>query len=193
MKGDPSRLARAARLLLPAVLLAAAGWTIHAELRGFRFHDLRASGAALPRGALGAAAAIAAVDYLLLSAYDVLGLRYAGRALPYPRVLFTSFVSYAFGNNVGFALLSSSSVRYRLYSQWGLSGVEIGKVVGFTAITLWVGLLPLGGAALLAGAPVPLAPWAARGIGAAALAVTAAWLAYWITARRPRRALPDAQ
>ena len=39
-----------------------------------------------------------------------------GKKLPYRRVLFTSFLSYAISNNVGHAWLSGGSMRYRLYS-----------------------------------------------------------------------------
>jgi phosphatidylglycerol lysyltransferase len=171
-----ARVSRIAAGLLPPLLLGAAAWSLHAELRGFHFRDVERGLSALPVSALAAAAAITLADYLLLGAYDLLALRYAGRRLPYGRVAFTSFIAYAFGNNVGFALLSSSSVRFRLYSQWGLSPAEIAKVVGFTAAQLWAGLFPLLGVALLTGAPVPLPPGVARALGVAALGVTAAYL-----------------
>jgi phosphatidylglycerol lysyltransferase len=172
-----ARVSRIAAGLLPPLLLGAAAWSLHAELRGFHFRDVERGLSALPASAIAAAAAITLADYLLLGAYDLLALRYAGRRLPYGRVAFTSFIAYAFGNNVGFALLSSSSVRLRLYSQWGLTPAEIAKVVGFTAAQLWAGLFPLLGLALLTGAPVPLPPGVARVLGVAALGVTAAYLA----------------
>ncbi len=171
-----ARLTRIAAGLLPPLLLAAAAWALHGELRGFHLRDVRHGLAALPGAALAAAAAITLLDYLLLGTYDLLALRYAGTKLPYPRVAFTSFIAYAFGNNVGFGLLTSGSVRFRLYSQWGLTGTEIAKVVGFTAAQLWAGLLPLLGYGLLAGAPVPLPAPVARVLGVLALAVTAAYL-----------------
>ncbi|MFY3744804.1 bifunctional lysylphosphatidylglycerol flippase/synthetase MprF [Anaeromyxobacter sp. Red801] len=169
-------LRRAALVLLPVALLGAAAWTLHAELRGLHLHQVERELSALPAALLALAAGLTALDYLLLSAYDVLALRYAGRRLPYTRVVFTSFVSYAFGNNVGFALLSSGSVRFRLYSQWGLSALEITRVVAFTAAQLWAGLLPIAGVALLSGLPVPLPGWAAHALGAAALAITASYV-----------------
>jgi phosphatidylglycerol lysyltransferase len=177
---------RAVAIALPPVLLAVAGWVIHRELAGVHVHDLQRAVGAVPRSAAALALAATALDYLLLTLYDVLALRHAGRALPYPRVALTSFVAYAFGNNVGLSLLSSSSVRLRLYSQWGLSGPEVAQVVAFTAAQLWAGLLPLVGAALLLGAPVPLPPAAARAVGVAALGLAAAYL---VAAARVRREL----
>jgi phosphatidylglycerol lysyltransferase len=180
------KASRIAAVVLPPVLLAAAGFVIHRELRGFHVRDLEVAISELPRTAVWLASVATALDYLLLSGYDVLALRYAGRKLPYPRVLLTSFVAYAFGNNVGFALLSSGSVRYRLYSQWGLSAPEVTRVVAFTAAQLWAGLLPLAGVALLLGERVPLPGPVARAAGAAALAVT---VAYVVLAARSRREL----
>ncbi|BDG05893.1 bifunctional lysylphosphatidylglycerol flippase/synthetase MprF [Anaeromyxobacter oryzae] len=161
---------------IPVALLAAAAWTLHVELQGTTLRQVERELDALPRAAVWLAAAVTVLDYLLLSGYDLLALRYAGRSLPYPRVVFTSFVAYAFGNNVGFALLSSGSVRYRLYSQWGLSAEEIARVVAFTAGQLWAGLLPIAGIALLSGVPVPLPGWAARGLGLLALLLAAGYL-----------------
>jgi phosphatidylglycerol lysyltransferase len=167
---------RALSLALPVVLLLAGGWAIDRELQGLSWHEVSAAVEAVPRLALLVAVLLTAADYLLLSAYDVLGLRYAGRELPFPRVALTAFTSYALGNSIGLAFLSSSSVRYRLYSQWGLSTVEVARVVAFTAVTLWLGLLPLAGAGLLVGTPVPMPRGAAVALGGAALAATAAYL-----------------
>jgi len=176
MESVRSTVGRVIVLALPVVLLAAAVYTIHRELAGFTIADLGAAVRELPAVALALSVIVSAADYLLLGGYDLLALRYAGRSLPLPRVLFTSFVSYAFGNNIGFALLSSSSVRLRLYSQWGLSAVDVTRIVGFTAAQLWAGLLPIAGVALLAGVPLPIHPVVARGLGVLALAGTAAYL-----------------
>jgi len=167
---------RAGLVLLPILLLGAAAWALGRELHGFHFKDLERGLAAIPSRALWAAAAVTALDYLLLSAYDLLALVYAERRLPTLRVVFTSFIAYAFGNNVGLSLLSSGSVRVRLYSQWGLGAGEIAKVVAFTAAQLWAGLLPLLGIALLAGAPGPLPAPLARAAGLLALLATAGYL-----------------
>ncbi len=171
-----ARLRRAGLLVLPVLLLGVAAWALQRELHGLHLRDVERGLAAIPRRALLAAAAATALDYLLLSGYDLLALRYAGRTLPTGRVVFTSFIAYAFGNNVGLSLLSSGSVRVRLYSQWGLSAGDVARVVAFTAAQLWAGLLPLAGVAMLLGAPGPLPPGLARAVGVLALAATAAYL-----------------
>jgi phosphatidylglycerol lysyltransferase len=159
------------------VLLAAAAWALNRELRGFHFLDLERGLGAMPASALWLAASLTALDYLLLTVYDLLALRYAGRSLPTARVLFTSFIAYAFGNSVGLSLLSSGSVRVRLYSQWGLGAADITKIIAFTAAQLWAGLLPLAGVALLVDAPGSLPRPLAHALGALALLLVAAYLA----------------
>lgn len=175
------KLKNAARLLLPVAVLTAAGWALTRELSGFHFRDVEAGLATIPRRWLVLAAAVTAADYLLLTGYDLLALRYVQRALPLGRVVFTSFIAYAFGNNVGLSLLSSGSVRVRLYSQWGVPPGDIARIVAFTAVQLWAGLLPLLGVALLAGAPGPLPPAAAKLAGVLALALVGGYL---LVARR---------
>ena len=81
------------------------------------------------------------MSYLALSGYDTLAFRYIDRLLSYRKVLFTSFLSYAFANNTGsLSIIVSGGVRYRLYGGWGFSGVEIARIIGFCMITFWLGV-----------------------------------------------------
>lgn len=140
---------RALSALLPLVLLGLAAWVLHRELKDFSWHDVSLSLQALPGSRVGLAVLVTVVNYALLSFYDFLALAYVERPLAYPRVALTAFVAYAFGNNIGVAMLSSASVRYRMYSSWGLSMVDVTRVAVFCGLTLWLGLLATGGVALL--------------------------------------------
>ena len=42
-------------------------------------------------------------------------------------------------------MIAGASVRYRLYSAWGLSTLKVTLVVAFCALTLWLGFFTLGG------------------------------------------------
>lgn len=46
-------------------------------------------------------------------------------------------------------MIAGASVRYRLYSAWGLSALQITKVVAFCVLTLWLGFLSLAGVVFL--------------------------------------------
>jgi uncharacterized membrane protein YbhN (UPF0104 family) len=92
---------------------------------------------------------MAAGSYACLSGFDWLALRYVGHPLPYHQAALASFTALSLGHNIGFAALSSGAVRYRFYSRWGLSGIEVAKLIVFCAITVGLGLITLGGIALL--------------------------------------------
>ena len=65
-----------------------------------------------------------------------------------------SFLAYAISNNVGFAMLSGASVRYRFYTRWGVTAEELSRIVFSYSVTFWLGLLALGGLSL-AVSPLP--------------------------------------
>lgn len=199
---------RAAGPLVGLVLFAAALAILHRELAAYRYHDVMAALGALAPARVALALGLTALGYLALTGYDALGLRYLGRRLPYRRTALASFVGYAFSHNIGLSFLGGGAVRFRLYSGWGLSAVEIAKVVGFNVATFWLGFLALTGTMLLAG-PLPVVPVASalaawsRPFGALCLGIVAAYLgwsasgralrlrAWEVAAPRPSVALPQ--
>lgn len=126
------------------IFLIAIG-VLHRSLASYRYHDLLAALRALPAGSIIAAFGLTLLNYAVLTGYDALAFRYVGHSLPYHKIAFASFIGYAFSNNIGLSLLAGSAVRYRLYSSWGVSTIEITKMVVFYTLTLWVGILALGG------------------------------------------------
>ena len=132
-------------VLLGLLLFAAMLWVFHHELRQSHYHDIVQHIAAIPARQVALAFLFTVLNYLVLTGYDVLALRYLHYPLGYSKIALASFLGYAFSHNIGFALLSSASVRYRLYSTWGLSAGEIATVVAFNGVTFWLGVLLLGG------------------------------------------------
>ena len=89
---------------------------------------------------LGVAIALTIVNYLVLTLQDQLADSYAGLTVPWRQVALASFVGYAVSNNVGFALVSGTSARYRFYSRWDLRPGDLSRVVLFYSCTFWIGL-----------------------------------------------------
>ncbi len=143
-----SPLIRYAGPLIGLALFIAALWVLHQALAEYRYQDVSAYLDRLPPTQLLAALLVTALSYLVVTGYDWLALRYIRRPLPWPKVGFAALLSYAFSNSVGLSVLTSSSLRYRLYSSWGLGAVEIAKIVVFTTLTLWLGILTVGGGVL---------------------------------------------
>src|SRR6185503_3407039 len=127
----------------------------------------------------------------VLTAYDFLALIYINKRLPRWRVAVASFLAYAIANNVGFAMLSGASVRYRFYTRWGVTAEELSRIVISYSVTFWLGLLALGGFSLAAG-PLPVAPdlrapALLRPLGWLLMAASGFYVAIAFVRRRPVR------
>jgi uncharacterized membrane protein YbhN (UPF0104 family) len=133
-----------------AALIVGAAALLYRTLSQFSAEELSAAIRKVSASRLAAAAACAAGSYFCLTWFDWLGLRYVGKPLPYRRAALASFVSLSIGHNIGLAGLSSGAIRYRFYRRWGLSLAEIARLVVFSGVTVALGLVTLGGIALLA-------------------------------------------
>ena len=118
---------------------------LHHELKIYHFHEIVGGIHSISGGHLSLAILATFFSYLVMCGYDALALAYIRHPIPYARIFLASFIGSAFSNNMGFAMVAGGSVRFRFYSAWGLSALEIAKVVTFCAITLWVGFFALGG------------------------------------------------
>jgi phosphatidylglycerol lysyltransferase len=116
---------------------------IHHELRNYRLRDIVYQIEQVPGRVLLAAVGITALNFLVLTANDMLALRYVGHRLTYHRLAIASFIGYVFSSNA--TVLGGGAARYRIYSALGLSASEIGGVVLFCGSTFWLGFLLLAG------------------------------------------------
>lgn len=135
-------------LFFPAVLLLAA-YLIWRISRQYKLDEVLDAVGSIPPGRLILAIAFAGLSYLCLTGFDWLAVRYVGRRLPWRQTALASFIALSMGHNLGFAAFSTGAIRYRFYSRWGLSGSEVVKVIVFCALTVGLGLMILGGAALV--------------------------------------------
>jgi len=135
--------------LAGTVLFSVAIWVLHRELAVHHLRDIFHQIRSLPTGRVAAALLLTAAGYGVLTTYDLLALRYVKQTLSYGKVAMAAFVGAAFSNSIGLSMIAGASVRYRLYASWGLSALEITKVVFFCTLTLWLGYFALGGAAFI--------------------------------------------
>lgn len=135
--------------LIAVVAIGLAAFLLYRTLSRYSVDELLAAVAAIPVARLAAAGGFAAASYVCLSGFDYLALRYVGRPLPYHKAAWASFTSLSLGHNIGLAFLSSGAVRYRFYTRWGLSAEQVAKIIVFCGTTVALGLLVLGGAALI--------------------------------------------
>jgi phosphatidylglycerol lysyltransferase len=145
-----ARLRSAAPFLIGLVLFVAALEVLRVELRSVTWRELSGDVLQTPPAQLAAAVLLTALNYLVLTTYDLLAFAYIRKPMARRRIVAASFLAYAISNNVGFAMLSGASVRYRFYTRWGVTGEELSRIVFSYSVTFWLGLFGLGGLSLVA-------------------------------------------
>ncbi|MCC0178841.1 DUF2156 domain-containing protein [Waterburya agarophytonicola K14] len=140
------RLSKIAPILLTLALFTLSLWAILQELRKYSLQDVFSSLNVIPNQYLLLAIALTAINYLLLTGYDTLAVRYVSQPLSYKRTSLVAIISYGISNSVGFALLSGSAIRYKFYSTWGFSAAKIAQIITFCNLSFWLGLFAVGGA-----------------------------------------------
>jgi uncharacterized membrane protein YbhN (UPF0104 family) len=156
------------------LLLVVAVVALRSQLSQIQAQEVIAQIRSIPNWRISAAACITGLNYLQLTFYDLLGLAYVKRGIPYSKLAPAAFVAIAFGHNIGPSILSGGSVRYRFYSERGLSAHEIARLIGFVSVTFCVGYASVAGVMLSLVTPVtklPVPLGATRAIGLALLAL----------------------
>lgn len=188
-----TRLSAIGHRLSPVIavaLFAAAMWVLHDALRQFHYHHIVTQIASFPPSRLLAALVLTGLSYLMMTGYDHLAIAYIRHPLDAGKVTAASFISYAFSNSIGLSLLTSASVRYRLYSAWGMTAEEIARLVAFTTATFWLGIVTVAGIAFVA-EPLALPPFglkllpSARPLGVVFVALVGGYLLLVLLRRRP--------
>ena len=145
---------------------------------------------AMPAANMAAALFFIACAYGTLTCYDLFALRTIGADhVPYRIAALASFTSYAIGHNIGATAFSGGAIRYRIYSQFGLTVIDVAKICFLTGLTFWIGNLAVLGCGMIYRPDGPsqilkLPPGTIRLIGVAALILLAAYVG-WVS-HRPR-------
>jgi phosphatidylglycerol lysyltransferase len=142
------RARRALPSLIGLVLFAMALAVLRRELHAASWQALVRDVFNTPLAPLSLAVVLTVGNYAVLTGYDFLAFAYIGKSLSWTRIVLASFLAYAIANNVGFAMVSGASVRYRFYTRWGITAEDISRIVFSYVITFWLGLLLLGGMSL---------------------------------------------
>jgi len=177
---------------LSVAVFVLALWALHHQFADLRLRDVLKQLEAMPAASLLAAIGLTLLSYFVLTGYDAMSLHYIRRPMEYRRSALASFLGYAVSQNVGLTLISGAPIRFRLYSAWGLSAMEIASVVAFNGLTFWLGILTVTGVAFTIGGgsaltTIHLPVMALRPLGVLLLAVVIAYLAICLFSRRALR------
>ena len=169
------RVHDAAWPIIGLAAVAVSSWLLFKDLSGLSLASLKSALFAIWPARWLLAIGSTLLAYAALAWYDQVALLHLGRRLSWRYVAVASFTGYALAHNIGASVLSGAVVRYRAYSQKGLSVGEIGVLVAFCSFTFALGAITVGGFCLLfqpglaerfAGAPL----WLGQAVAAALVA-----------------------
>lgn len=178
-------------IVISITIIATACYILFHMLRDLKVADLMEAIRETDRKAIVLAGLCVAAGYFTLTFYDLFALRSIGKAdVPYRIAALAGFTSYSIGHNVGASVFTGGAVRYRIYSAWGLTAVDVAKVCFIAGLTFWLGNAAVLGLGVTyhpeaASAVDKLPPWLNRGIAILVLIVLVGYVIHvW---RRPRQ------
>src|SRR4051812_22998562 len=184
------RLGIAASLIIIAIAIT----TLVRMLEGVDTGVVLVALAEKPLMQIGLAALCVLGSFCTLTFYDLFALRTIGKKhVPYRIAALSSFTSYVIGHNIGATVFTGGAIRFRIYSDYGLSAIDVAKVCFLSGLTFWLGNLFVLGIGMAwhpsaASAMDLLPPSINRLIALGCLAGIAAYLV-WIFTGKGRRQL----
>ena len=80
--------------------------------------------------------------FCTLTFYDFFALRTIGKNhVPYRIAAMSSFASYTIGHNIGATVFTGGAIRFRIYSDYALSAIDVAKICFLSGLTFWLGNL----------------------------------------------------
>jgi len=151
----PEAVRRVFHALGPVIvtcIFLGAVWLLYRQISKYSLAEIRESLAQVPPAGVVASLVLMVINYAILVGYDWLAIKGIHKKLSLPRVALVSFIGQAVSYNFG-ALLGGTTARYRFYSAWGFSPMDIVRLILMLAVTFWVGALGLVGTIFLIAPP----------------------------------------
>jgi uncharacterized membrane protein YbhN (UPF0104 family) len=146
------RLGIAASVLIIAFAIT----TLVRTLRGVDTGVILTALTELPPHHIALAALCVIGAFCTLTFYDFFALRTIGKKqVPYRIAALSSFTSYTIGHNIGATVFTGGAIRFRIYSDYGLSAIDVAKICFLSGLTFWLGNL------VVLGFGMAYHPWAA--------------------------------
>jgi uncharacterized membrane protein YbhN (UPF0104 family) len=176
--------------VLSLVVITAAAVVLYRILRGIDVREVIAALKNTEARDVVLAGSFVAAGYFTLTFYDLFALRTIGaNHVPYRVAALAGFTSYSVGHNVGASVFTGGAVRYRIYSAWGLSAIDVAKICFVAGLTFWLGNVAVLGLGIAyepeaASAIDQLPPWINRIFAFIMLALLAGYVAWaWVKPR----------
>jgi hypothetical protein len=146
------RLGVAASLLIIGLAIT----TLVRTLRGVDAGVILVALTEIPLHHIALAALCVIGAFCTLTFYDFFALRTIGmKHVPYRIAALSSFASYSIGHNIGATVFTGGAIRFRIYSDYGLTAIDVAKICFLSGLTFWLGN------AFVLGVGMAWHPWAA--------------------------------
>jgi len=171
-------------IALSVTIIVIAAVVLYRILRGISVQEVVAALRRISLHTILLAGFLVACAYLTLTLYDLFALRTIGkRHVPYRIAALAGFTSYSIGHNVGVTVLTGGAVRYRVYSTWGLTLIDVAKICFVAGLTFWLGNATVLGLGIVVAPEAAsmmdrLPPWLNRIVACGTLATLAAYVAW---------------
>ena len=190
MKTHREKLLHHLGTVFGAVMFAVAIYVLYHELGKQPLGDVLAEFRKLSVFDVLLALGFTAGAYVAMLGIEKLAVRYIEEDVSWRRVLLVSFLANTFAHNA--TGIAGTAVRFRLYRAWRVPRAEVTIVVGFIALTFWLGFLTLAGIDFII-EPLSIPPaihlWfsTARPLGTVFLGILLAYLTFTVSRIRPVR------
>jgi uncharacterized membrane protein YbhN (UPF0104 family) len=147
----PKPRSKGARILswagtaLGVCLFVAAIWIFGRILRSYDLAEVIQHFEEIPAGRIATAVAFVFLSYFAQTLYDYLSALSVGLRIAPAKACLAAFIGNAFTNNIGFSLVTGTSIRYRFYLAWGFSPLEIAHLIAMTKLAFCNGLFLFAG------------------------------------------------
>jgi uncharacterized membrane protein YbhN (UPF0104 family) len=129
--------------------VAVSAWLLYNEWREISLDDVWSGLAAIPPHGWILSALSSVVAYAALAGYDHIALLHLRKRVSWFFVTVCSFTTYALSHNIGGSVFSGAVIRYRAYASKGLTGQDVGVLVGICWFTFVLSSVFVGAVVIL--------------------------------------------
>jgi hypothetical protein len=172
-------------IALSAIIILISALVLSYRLRDLDWQAVTTAVQAVSPSRVAGAAFFVGCGYVTLAMYDWFALRTIGaRQVPFRIAALAGATSYAIGHGLGAMVFASAAIRFRIYSRFGVSLIDIAKICFIAGLTFWLGNITALGIGMAympdaARAVDRIPSWGNQAIGIAALSALSAYL-LWV-------------
>ncbi|MEZ5502257.1 MAG: bifunctional lysylphosphatidylglycerol flippase/synthetase MprF [Halioglobus sp.] len=125
------------------LLFGLAVYVVHHQIAGYGWNNVWQDLLSTPAKTLETMLLMSVFGYITLSLCEWVAVRYSEEILSFPFILLGSFLSNAISHNLGASPITGGAIRYRFYSQWGLTSGAIAKITVFGSLSYFLSAFSL--------------------------------------------------